>query len=119
MDFSLDSPAMVLVSSSGTHRSPARIPLVLEDGLFALRLESLGEGGPRCGTLRKYTITQKGKFVPSDSGGDVRWQANMLAMANSSLRLLAGTLEDCHDHLRTFCDQYLPPPLDSPSSASL
>jgi hypothetical protein len=116
VDFDLDSPAMVLAPSSGVLRSSVRVPLALEDGLFALHLgPPLGEGDQRFGKLPKYTITLKGKFVPCDSGGEVRWQTNVLAMAMSSVRLLAGTSEDCHDHLRTFCDDYLAPPSIHPA----
>jgi hypothetical protein len=110
VDFGLDSPAMVVAPPSGTHRPSVRVPLALEDGLFALHLEPLGEGDPHFGQLPKYTITLHGKFVPRDSGGVVRWRVNVLAMATTSVRLLAGTSEDCHDHLQTFCDDYLAPP---------
>jgi hypothetical protein len=110
LDFGLDSPEMVLAPPSGIFCPSVRAPLALEDGLFALHLEPLGEGDPRFEKLPKYTITLKGKFVPSDSGGVVRWQINVLAMATSSVRLLAGTSEDCHDHLRAFCDDYFAHP---------
>jgi hypothetical protein len=36
-------------------------------------------------------------------------------MASPSARLLAATSEDCHDNLRTFCDQYLAPPSIPPA----
>ncbi len=65
LDFGLDSPAMVLMPSPGTHRLPARIPLVLEDVLFTLHLEPLGEEDSRFETLRKYTITLKGNLCPA------------------------------------------------------
>jgi hypothetical protein len=115
VDFSLDSPAVVLVSSAGVPRSSARVPLALEDGLFALQLEPLGEWDPRFESLSKYVITRKGKFVPSNSGPDLRWKTSVLAMATSSGRLLAATTEDCHDNLETFCDQYLAPPYIPPA----
>ncbi len=67
VDFSLNSPAMVVTAPQGIQRSSTRVPLVLEDGLFALHLEPLGEGDPRLESLPKYSITRKGKFVPSDS----------------------------------------------------
>jgi hypothetical protein len=44
VDFSLDSPAMVLIPPPGVIRPPVRVPLILEDGLFALRMEPLEEG---------------------------------------------------------------------------
>jgi hypothetical protein len=47
VDFSLTSPMMVLALSPGSHRTSVRVPLVLEDGLFALHVEPLGEGDPR------------------------------------------------------------------------
>ena len=53
--------------------------------------------------------------MPSDSGHDVRWQTNVLAMASPSARLLGGTSEDCHENLRTFCDEYLAPPSIPPA----
>jgi hypothetical protein len=115
VDFSLSAPALILAPPTGVLRSSARVPLVLEDGLFALHLESLGEGDTRFEFLPKYTITLKGKFVPSDSGGDVRWEARMLAMASSTACLLGATSEDCHDHLGSFCDQYLAPPSIPPA----
>ena len=106
---------MILTSPLGVHRKSARVPLVLEDGLFALQLETLVEGDPRFGSLPKYTIALPGRFAPSDSAGDMRWQPTILAMASSSARLLAALTEDCHDHLRTFCDQYLAPPSIPPA----
>ncbi len=115
VDFSLVSPAMVLVPIPGVHRSSVRVPLVLEDGLFALRVEPLGEGDSRFDTLPKYVITQRGKFVPSDSGTEVRWRTNVLAMGSSSARLPAATTDDCHENLRTFCDQFLAPPSIPPA----
>jgi hypothetical protein len=115
VDFSLASPEMVLVPPPGVHRSTARIPLVLEDGLFALRVEPLGEGDPRFEVLPKYVVTQKGKFVPSDAGTEVRWRTKVLGMGSSSARMLAGMTEDCHDNLATFCDQYLAPPSIPPA----
>ncbi len=115
VDFDLVSPVMVLVPFCGVHRSSVRVPLVLEDGLFALRVEPLGEGDSRFDTLPKYEITKRGKFVPSDFGTDVRWRTNVLAMGSSSARLLAASREDCHDNLRTFCDQYLAPPSIPPA----
>jgi hypothetical protein len=69
VDFSLEGSAMMLAPPSGVLRSSARVPLVLEDGVFALHLEPLEEGDLRFGSLPKYTIMLKGKFVPSDSGG--------------------------------------------------
>ncbi len=110
VDFNLDSPAVVLASPFGVQRSSARVPLALEDGLFALQMEPLSEGDSRFESLPKYVITRKGKFVPCDSGPDLRWQTSVLAMATSLGRLLAASSADCHDNLQTFCDQYLAPP---------
>ncbi len=102
VDFSLTSPVMVLASPSGINRAPVRVPLFLEDGLFALYLEPLGEGDPRFESLPKHVITRKGKFTPSDSGEKMRWTSNVLAMTSSSARLLGAKLEDCHENLRVF-----------------
>jgi hypothetical protein len=63
---------MILTPQPGVIRFPARVPLILEDGLFALRMEPLEEGDPRFDSLPKFVITLRGKFVPSDSGTDVR-----------------------------------------------
>ena len=115
VDFSLGSPAIVLVPPLGVMRSSARVPLVLEDGLYALHLEPLGEGDSRFETLPKYTATLKGKFVPSNTGSEVRWEARMLATGSSTACLLGATSEDCHDQLGTFCDQYLAPPSIPPA----
>ncbi len=115
VDFSLEGPAMILAPPSGVLRSSARVPLALEDGLFSIHLEPLEEGDMRFGSLPKYTITLKGKFVPSDSGGNLRWQARMLATASPTACLLGATSENCHDQLGTFCDQYLAPPSIPPA----
>ena len=77
--------------------------------------EPLDEGDSRFETLPKYVITQQGKFVPSDSGSEVRWRTKVLGMGSSSARLLAGMAEDCHDNLAKFCDQYLAPPSIPPA----
>ena len=63
VDFRLEAPALILAPPPGVLRPSARVPLVLEDGLFALHLEPLGEGDPRLDSLPKYTVTLKGKFV--------------------------------------------------------
>jgi hypothetical protein len=110
VDFNLDSPAVILAPPPGVLRPSARVPLTLDDGLFALHMEPLAEGDSRWDTLPKYVITKRGTFVPSDPGGTVRWQANFLATATSTARLLAFSSDDCHDHLETFCDEYLAPP---------
>ncbi len=115
VDFNLSSPAIVLTPPSGVIRTSARIPLVIEDGLFALHVEPLGQGDTRISTLPKYIVTLRGDFTPSDSGGSVRWQTTVLAMGSPSARLLACTSEECHDRLATFCDEFLAPPSIPPA----
>jgi hypothetical protein len=72
VDFNLDSPAVILAPPPGVLRPSARVPLTLDDGLFALHMEPLAEGDSRWDTLPKYVITKRGTFVPSDPGGTVR-----------------------------------------------
>ncbi len=102
VDFSLDSPALVLAPPPGIVRPSARVPLTLDDGLFALQMEPLTEGDARWETLPKYVVMMKGTFVPSDPGEPVRWKANFLTTTTSTARLLAFSSDDCHEHLETF-----------------
>ncbi len=115
VDFSLASPAIVLGPSPGVVRPAAHVPLVVEDALFPLEVEPLGEGDSRSSSLPKYVFTPCGEFTPSDSGEVARWQTNVLAMGSSSTRLLAVTSEECHNHLATFCDDFLAPPSIPPA----
>jgi hypothetical protein len=115
VDFRLDSPAIILAPFPGTFRPSARVPLVLEDGLFALHLEPLGEGDFRFSSLPKYFAAPKGPLQQAVDPGSVRWQANFVALATSTARLLAFTSEDCHENLVSFCDEFLAPPSIPPA----
>ncbi len=64
VDFNLDSPSLML--STGSKNRPVRIPLSLEDGLFALSGAPFPLDDPRFSSLRKADVTPGGLFRPSD-----------------------------------------------------
>jgi hypothetical protein len=112
VDFSLAAPSMT-VSSSGLVQRTVRLPLSLEDGLFALDAEPFQLDDPRYSSLVKCDATPKGDFVPSHSAPDSPWIPMLLASTNVSARILAAV--DFGDNLKDFCDGFMAPPAIPPS----
>ena len=56
VDFTLGSPMLVL-RSSGTKKRTLRLPLILEDGLFALSFTPFQMDDPRYSSLPKFDVT--------------------------------------------------------------
>jgi hypothetical protein len=62
VDFTLASPALVVRSTSARKRS-IRLPLVLEDGLFAISVTPFQVDDPRHKSLPNFDVTPSGVFV--------------------------------------------------------
>ncbi len=72
VDLNLESPALVL--ASGPKKRPVRLPLFLEDGLFAISVTPFPLDDPRFSSLRKTDVTPGGFFRPSDDSSSPRWR---------------------------------------------
>jgi hypothetical protein len=90
VDFTLGSPAMILRSK----RRLLRIPLTLEDGLFAVSVCPFQMDDPRYSTLPKYDVTPNGEFRVSDDLSSHRWSSRVLASASSNARILVAPHSD-------------------------
>ncbi len=102
------------VSSSGLMRRPVRLPLSLDDGLFALDAEPFQLDDPRYSSLAKCDVTPKGDFVPSHSAPDSPWVQMQLASTKVSARILVAAV-DFGDNLKDFCDGFMASPAIPPS----
>jgi hypothetical protein len=109
VDFTLASPALVIRSASGRKRS-IRLPLVLEDGLFAISVTPFQLDDPRYQTLSKLDVTPSGIFRLSDAVSTYRWAPKVLASASSTARILVAPSGDYDCNLQSFCDNFLAPP---------
>jgi hypothetical protein len=64
VDFNLEAPALIL--STGSKKRVVRLPLFLEDGLFAISGTPFPLDDSRFSSLRKADVTPGGIFRPSD-----------------------------------------------------
>ena len=62
VDFNLDSPALLL--STGPKKRPVRLPLFLEDGLFAISGTPFPLDDSRFSSLRKADVTRVSRLCP-------------------------------------------------------
>jgi hypothetical protein len=113
VDFSLFAPS-ITVSSSGVMPRLVRIPLSLDDGLFALDAEPFQLDDPRYSSMAKCDVTPKGDFVPSHSAPDSPWFQVQLASSKASARILVAA-DDFGDNLKDFCHGFMAPPAIPPS----
>ncbi len=113
VDFSLAAPCMT-VFSSGSARRPIRLPLLLDEGLFALDAEPFQLDDHRYSSLPKCDITPNGNFVPCHSVPDSPWTQKMLAATTVSARILAASV-DIGDNLKDFCNGFIAPAAIPPS----
>jgi hypothetical protein len=109
VDFTLASPALVIRSASGRKRS-IRLPLVLEDGLFAISVTPFQVDDPRHQTLPKFDVTPSGVFRLSDAVSTYRWAPKVLASASLTARILVAPRGDYDCNLQLFCGNFLAPP---------
>jgi hypothetical protein len=87
VDFTLGSPVLVL-RSTGAKRRELRLPLSLDDGLFALSVTPFQLDDPRYHSLPKFDVTPAGEFQLSDDSSH-RWSSKVLVSASSTARILA------------------------------
>jgi hypothetical protein len=82
VDFNLDSPALIFSSKIRSPSRQIRLPLSLEDCLFALSAIPFHLDDSRFFTLRKVDVTLDGDFRPSDNPSANRWNSKILVSTN-------------------------------------
>jgi hypothetical protein len=113
VDFNLESPSLLL--STGSKNRPVRLPLSLEDGLFAISGAPFPLDDPRFSSLRKADATPAGIFRPSDDSFKHRWNSKVLVTANAKGRFLVAQNCDYDYNLQSYCGNFLAPPSIPPS----
>ncbi len=108
VDFNLDSPALLL--SNGSKRRSIRVPLFLEDGLFAFSGAPFPLDDCRFSSLRKVDVTPGGIFRPSNDSSLHRWNSKVLVSANETGRFLVARDCDYDYNLQSYCGNFLAPP---------
>ncbi len=108
VDFGLHSPALIF--SSGFKKRQIRLPLLLEDGLFAISVLPFQLDDPRFTSLRKVDVTPGGDFCPSDDISSHRWNSRVLVSANQRARFLVAQNCDYDYQLASYCGNFLAPP---------
>jgi hypothetical protein len=103
VDFALESPELVL----RTKKRPIRIPLFLEDGLFAISVVPFPMDDPRYQTLQKVDVTPSGVFrLSDDSRSPHRWSSRVLVSASTTARILVAPPANYHCNLESFCGNF-------------
>ncbi len=107
VDFALGSPVLVL-KSRNRH---LRIPLFMEDGLFAISVTPFQMDDPRYPTLPKFDVTPSEEFRLSDDLSAHQWSSRVLVSASMKARILvAPSSGDFDCNLKSFCGNFLAPP---------
>jgi hypothetical protein len=110
VDFTLDSPVLVFSSRSKNHPREIRLPLFLDNGLFALSATPFLLDDPRFSSIRKVDVTLRGSFTPSDSSSTHRWNSKILVSPTPGGRFLVASHCDFDYNLQSFCSNFLAPP---------
>ena len=112
VDFHLDSPAILFSSIVRSRQRQIRLPLNLEDGLFALTATPFQLDDSRFPSLRKVNVTLDGVFRPSDNASSNRWNSRLLVSTNpASCFLIASPGGYDHNLQSFFAAISLPPPI--------
>ncbi len=107
VDLNLESPSLLFFS--GMKKRELRLPLILEDGLFAISASPFPLDDPRFSSLRKCEATPGGAFCPSDNTFH-RWNSKVLVSANHGARFLVAQHCDYDYNLQSYCGNFLAPP---------
>ena len=110
VDFNIDSPALIFSSTVRSRSRQIRLPLFLEDGLFALSAIPFQLDDSRFSSLRKVDVTLDGVFRPSDNPSANRWNSKILVSTNPGACFLVATQRDYDYNLQSFCSNFLAPP---------
>ena len=105
VDLNLDSPSLLF----GRKKGEIRLPLVLDDGLFAIPATPFQLDDSRFSSLRKCEATPGRIFRPSDDSVH-RWNSRVLASANPGARFLVAQHCDFDYNLQSYCGNFLAPP---------
>jgi hypothetical protein len=105
VDLNLESPSLLF----GPKKREIRLPLVLDDGLFAIPGTPFQLDDPRFSSLRKCVATPGGTFSPSDDSIH-RWSSRVLVSANQGARFLVAQHCDFDYNLQSYCGNFLAPP---------
>jgi hypothetical protein len=110
VDFNLDSPTIFFSSTVRSRQRQIRLPLSLEDGLFALIATPFQLDDSRFPSLRKVNVTLDGVFRPSDNASTNRWNSKILVSTNPASCFLVASQSDYDYNLQSFCGNFLAPP---------
>jgi hypothetical protein len=111
VDFTLHAP-MLLFNIRGRQ---IRLPLFLEEGLFAISATPFQLDDFRYSSLRKIDATPGGVFCHSADISSHRWNSKVLVSATPGARFLVAQHCDYDYNLRSYCANFLAPPLIPPS----
>ncbi len=107
VDFNLDSPSRFF--STDSKRRQIRLPLFLEDGLFAILASPFQLDDPRFSSLRKVDVTPGGDFRPSENIASHRWDSRVLVSTKPEARFLVAQGCDYDYNLQSYCANFLAP----------
>jgi hypothetical protein len=110
VDFKLDSPAIFFSSTVRSRQRQIRLPLALEDGLFAVTATPFQLDDSRFSSLRKVNVTLDGVFKPSDNASSNRWNSRLLVSTNPTSCFLVASPGGYDHTLQSFCSNFLAPP---------
>ena len=119
VDFDLDSPALNFSNTVRSKQRHIRLPLFLEDGLFALTASPFQLDDSRFSSLRKVNVTPDGVFRPSDNTSANRWNSKILVSTNPESCFLTASHCDYDYNLQSFCGTFLAPPQYSSLTSSI
>jgi hypothetical protein len=109
VDFSRHLSCMTL-HTAGKWRRQTQIPLLLDDGLYGIRMESIQTDDPSYHQYHKCDVTPAGDFVMCEDDHPDSWHARILAFASPSAMILVAPTTYFASNLESICEGYLAPP---------
>ena len=106
VDFCLQAPALIF----GFQKRQIRLPLILDEGLFAISATPFQLDDYRFSSLRKIDATPGGEFCPSDDTSSHRGTSKVLVSATPAARFLVAQNCDYDYNLQSYCANFLAPP---------
>jgi hypothetical protein len=111
VDFTLQAPVLLF----NIRGRQIRLPLILDEGLFAISATPFQLDDSRYSSLRKVDATPGGVFCPSADISSLRWNSKVLVSATPGARFLVAQHCDFDYNLRSYCANFLAPPSIPPS----
>jgi hypothetical protein len=106
VDFTLQAPALLF----GSTKRQIRLPLILDEGLFAISATPFQLDDSRFSSFRKVDATPGGVFCPSDDASSHRWTSRVLVSATPGALFLVAQHCDYDYNLQSYCANFLAPP---------